>query len=212
MRLSNLQGTTFWAKLEKASEFVLVSLLWVVLSLPLITLPAATAGLFAVHTDWAQGKDSEALQRFFSAIRQYAWKATFLGFSSGLGLGLVAANLSILPRMELPSVLFIFAVGISVFVGWLIVVVNLYMWMLLPIFDLPLSNLAQTALQLTFRHILWSMGVLLTVGIVVLACLWLLPAGVIVLALPSSLAWIISRGVWRVIRLYEGQILNPNSV
>lgn len=208
MRLSNLAETAFWTRLERAAEFVLVSLLWVILSLPIITLPAATAGLFAVHTDWVRGQENEALQRFFSAMLRYAWKATLIGVGSALGLGLVAANLTILPDMELPFVLFAFLVGISVFVGGLILVANLYLWVLLPTFDLPLSNLVRTALQLSFQHIIWSIGVLLVVGMVVLASLWFLPAGVIVLVLPSSLAWMISWGSWRVIRAYEGQLLS----
>ncbi|MBI5931526.1 MAG: DUF624 domain-containing protein [Chloroflexi bacterium] len=207
MGLSNLRETAFWIKLERAADFVLISILWVVLSLPLITLPAVTAGLFAVHTDWVQGKESEALLRFFSAIRQYAWRATLMGFGSILGLGLVAANLTILPDIGLPFVLFAFSAGISVFVGGLILMANLYGWVLLPIFDLPLSNLVKTALQLTFQHVVWSIAVLLATGIVVLASLWLLPAGGIVLVLPSGLAWIISRGSWHVLRSYEGQIL-----
>ncbi|MBZ0307074.1 MAG: DUF624 domain-containing protein [Anaerolineae bacterium] len=203
MRLSNLQETGFWANLEKAAEFGLVSFLWVMLSLPLITLPAATAGLFAVHTDWAQGKESEAFQRFFSAVWQYARKATLIGLGSAVGLGLVAFNFMILPRMELPAVLFAFAVGISVFVGWLILMTNLYIWVLLPVYDLPATHLVQTALQLAVRHVLWSTGVLLAAICVFLAGLWLLPAGCLTVVMASSLAWIISRGCWRVIRLYQ---------
>lgn len=207
MRLSNLAETAFWTRLERAAEFVLVSMLWVILSLPIITLPAATAGLFAVHTDWVRGQENEALQRFFSGLVRYAWKATLIGLSSALGLGLVAANLTILPDMNLPFVPFAFSLGISVFVGGLVLVANLYVWVLLLTFDFPLAKLVKTALQLAFQHVLWSIGVLLAVGVVVLASLWLLPAGVIVLILPSSLAWMISRGSWRVIRPYEGQLL-----
>lgn len=207
MRLSNLAETAFWTRLERAAEFVLVSMLWVILSLPMITLPAATAGLFAVHTDWARGQENEALQRFFSAMLRYAWKATSVGIGSALGLGLVASNLTILPDMNLPFVPFAFSLGISVFVGGLILVANLYVWVLLPTFDLSLSHLVRTALQLALQHILWSMGVLLALAIVVLVSLWFLPAGVIVLMLPSSLAWIISWGSWRVIRTHEGQLL-----
>lgn len=208
MRLSNLAETAFWTRLERAAEFVLVSILWVILSLPLITLPAATAGLFAVCTDWVRDQENEALQRFFSAMVRYAWKATLIGVGSALGLGLVAANLAILPAMELPSVLFAFSAGISVFVGGLILVANLYLWVLLLTFEFPPSKLVKTALQLAFQHVLWSIGVLLVVGMVVLASLWLLPAGVIVLVLPSSLAWMISWGSWRVIRAYERALLS----
>lgn len=200
---SNLSDTALWAWLDRASSFAIVNLLWVVCSLPIITLPIATAGLVAVHTDWVREKDREALGRFFAVMRQMIVKATLIGLGTGVGLLLVGINLLVLPQMGLPSGIIIFSVGITVGVAWVILATNLYLWPLLSIYeDAALIPLITVAAQLAFSHVVWSSGVLLLALGLFLVGLWALPMGGIVLILFSSVAWTASWGAWRIIQHY----------
>ncbi|MEO8393584.1 MAG: DUF624 domain-containing protein [Chloroflexota bacterium] len=51
--------------LDKAGTFVLANLFWVLLSIPIVTLPIATAGLFATMSFWVRGKSPEVFRNFF---------------------------------------------------------------------------------------------------------------------------------------------------
>ena len=71
-----------WADiLDKATTFILVNMLWMVLAALIITLPLATAGLFATLTPWVRGQTSEPFRDFFGAMRRYARQSIviFLG-------------------------------------------------------------------------------------------------------------------------------------
>ncbi|HEX2907050.1 MAG TPA: YesL family protein, partial [Phototrophicaceae bacterium] len=61
----------FREHLDKWSMFILANLLWALLSIPLITFPAATAGLFATMSRWVRGKPPELFQEFFGGMRRY---------------------------------------------------------------------------------------------------------------------------------------------
>src|SRR5260221_4159533 len=56
--------------LDRVSGFALANVLWVLLSLPIVTMPAATAGLFSATSPRARGKTGEPFPHFFFGMRQ----------------------------------------------------------------------------------------------------------------------------------------------
>lgn len=196
----------FFAAIDRISSFAIINLLWVAISVFIITLPAATAGLFAVCCDWVQGKESETFERFFAAMRRHAGRATLLVLADNLGLGLVALNLMILPKMGLPVVMFWPFVAITSFVGLLILVANLYLWPLLVGYEIPLQALTRIAISLVFHHMRWSLFLLAMCAFALSSGLLLLPKGLIVLVLFSACALLNSWGAWRVIQHYDSEL------
>ena len=61
--------------LHDYANLMLANLLWLVSSLPLLTLPAATAGLSAVMASWARGGRPDVPRTFFGAARRQFWRA-----------------------------------------------------------------------------------------------------------------------------------------
>ena len=186
---------------EHYSSFVLANLLWALVSIPLVTLPAATAGLFAVMSARVQGKQGDLFATFFGAARRCWLKATLLMGLNLLGGGLVAVNLSIFPLMDLNADPLAFvARSVTLFAALALLLVNLYVWPLLALLDdLSLKALLDNAVRLVFAHPLWSLLLLLAV-VAIVAFSLLLPRGVLALATASACAWVMSWGAWRVIR------------
>lgn len=186
---------------ERYASFILANLLWALVSIPLVTLPAATAGLFAVMLRRVRGTGGDLLPTFFGAARRHGLKATLLMLLNLLGGGLVAANLAIFPLMDLTTdPLAFLARSVTLFVALALLLLNLYVWPLLVLLEnASLKTLLENALRLMFAHLLWSLLVLLLVAVIVAVSL-LLPRGVLVLATASAVAWVTSWGAWRVIR------------
>lgn len=187
--------------IESWSGFVFANILWAVLSIPLITLPAATAGLFAYMSGRARGQPTELLTTFFGAMRRLWPKATLLMTLNVLVGGLVVLNLWIFTRMDLDRELIGLASrSVTFFVAYVLLLVNLYAWSLLVAReDLPVGVLLKSALALAFTHPIWSTAVLVAAALPVLISL-LLPRGIFVLGTISAVVLISTMGTWRVIR------------
>ena len=72
--------------IEGWATFIFSNLIWALLSLPLVTLPAATAGLFAYMSGRARGVPGELFSVFLGAMRRLWLKATLLvGLDVALG-------------------------------------------------------------------------------------------------------------------------------
>ena len=208
MYSKTMKNQDFFSVLERISSFALLNLLWVAVSLLVVTLPTATAGLFAVFGDWVEGRNSEGFARFFTGMRETWGRATQIALLDVLGVGLVGANLILLPEMNLPTVIFGPFVAITLFVGVVAMATNLYLWPLLVRYKLSVRVLLQTALGLVFQHIGWTLLLLSMTAFVLLSGLLLLPVGLIVLTLASTCVWLISWGAWRIIEPYDAVLLD----
>src|SRR4051794_15322254 len=153
-----------WA--DRVGTFILANLFWVLLSLPIITIPLATAGLFATLAPWGRGKPSEVFRNFFMGIHDHWRQAMLIGAIDLLLGSLIAINFSIFRLMNMSQPVAFLSQSITVFVGLVLVAVNLYIWPLLVTFDLAFRDLLTTAVKLVFAHPLASIGMLLaTFGI-----------------------------------------------
>ncbi len=184
---------------EKPASFVLANLLWLMLAVPVIAIGAATAGLFVVFTSWVRGKHAELFSSMLGGMRDYWRKATVL-FALDVAVGaLVIFNLSILVWMEF-SILSLLSSSVTLGLALITMLVNLYVWPLLVIFDLPLRRLLSTALRLAIGHLFRSFG-LLVLALLPLMVGAFLPI-VLLIASISASALVISWGSWKIIRRY----------
>ncbi len=187
--------------LDRVSGFALANLLWVLLSLPIVTLPAATAGLFAATSPWARGKTGDLFRDFFDGMRQCWFKSTVVVVLDLAVGGLVAINLTIFRMMNLSQPLTVMSQSAMLCVALLIVMVNLYIWPLMVLFNMPLNQLFLASLQMVFAYP-WRSLLLLLAGLVPLLLGLVLPAAVMIIVSVSASALLINWGAWRVIRLF----------
>ncbi len=186
---------------EKWGAFVLANILWAILSIPLITLPAATAGLFNYMSARVRGLQPDFFRTFFEGIRLYWRKATLIGLIDGVIGGLIVVNTLIFPFMNLSAdPLAFLSRSVTIFAALALMLINLYAWSLLVLLEtLTVRQILANAAMLVVTHPIWSFLVLIAAALPVVISLFL-PQGIFVIATASVCSLIICMGTWRVIR------------
>lgn len=186
---------------DRIMTVVLANVMWFVFAVPLITLPAATAGLFAVLAPLARGHDAEIFATFFGTMRRQWLKSTMIVVADGLIGVALAVNINILSMMNPPTPIFWLLRSIYLFLAIAALITNLYLWPLLVLFDLGLRQLVTLAVKFAFNHVFWSLFVLgLMLSPVLLAAF--APPMIGVLIAMSVSVLIANWGAWRIIRQY----------
>lgn len=187
--------------LQKASSFILANLLWILFAIPVFTLPAATAGLFATLGPWVRGKPSSVFPDFFEGMRRY-WVKSVLVAAVDVGIGgIVGMNLLIIYSMSLPRIPAMLALGATLAVALSTILVNIYIWPTMIMFELSFRQLLGDSITLVVRHPWWS---ILTLGIIlsIAGASILLPRFFLLFATFSGCTLVMSWGQWRVMRRY----------
>lgn len=205
--MSRRQSTPFSERAELAEHaekwgaFILANILWAILSIPLITMPAATAGLFNYMSARVRGLQPDFFRVFFEGMRLYWRKATVIGLIDVLIGGLVVLNVSIFPYMDLRADPIAFlSRSVTIFAALALLLINLYAWSLMVILPaLTIRQILVNAAMFVFTHPLWSIVVLIAAALPVVISLFL-PRGIFVIATASACALIACMGAWRVIR------------
>jgi uncharacterized membrane protein YesL len=192
--------------LDKAANLIIANLLFVLLSIPLVTLPLTTAGLFNVTSRWARRQSYEVFRDFFEGMRHH-WRRAVPIFLMDVALaGLIILNFSIFPRMDSAQPIALVSQSVTIFVGMSLAMVNFYLWPLLVTFeDLSLRLLLDRSVRLVFIHPGWSLLTLALVAGIVIVSLIVLPGAAWALFTFSTIALLVNRMAWRVIRRYVSQ-------
>jgi uncharacterized membrane protein YesL len=190
---------------DKWSAFVLANLLWCILSIPLVTLPAATAGLFAVMSLRVRGKQPELFQEFFGAMRRLWLKASVVALADLAVGGLIAINLFIFPMMDMANPIVFISRSVTLFVALSLLLINLYVWSLMVLFEgMTLKQLFETSFKLVFAYPVWSILVLVAALVPVVISL-VFPQIVFLVFTISCFVLIVNMGTWRMIRRHTSE-------
>ncbi len=200
MRLSGLMPEP-GSPLDRVATLVITNIMWVFLSVMIIPLPAATAGLFAVTVPLARGRDREFFATFFGTMRRQWLKATVLVLLDVALGALVLVNLQALETIPLPEILLWFMRSLTLLIGLILLLANLYAWPLLVLFDLPLKRLVKVSLLLALAHPLQTILTLVLGLTPLLLGLFVLPQWLLFVGIVSLSALAIGWGSWRVIRV-----------
>lgn len=85
----------FWSVMERIFDWMLLNLLWLVTSLPLLTLGASTAALADVTRQMVRGDDPAVLKGYFRAWAKHWKKASALWGLTVLALGWLLLSLRV---------------------------------------------------------------------------------------------------------------------
>ncbi len=186
---------------DRIATFVLANLVWFVFAVLIVPLPAATAGLFAVLMPLVRGADAEFFATFFGTMRRQWFKSTLIAAADVVMAVVIGVNFNVLDLMGPPRIVFWLFRSVYMFLALTALLVNLYAWPLLVLFDLTLRRLVEVSLRLAFAHPLWS---LFTLGLALLplAVVLVTPPLVSVLLTFSTVALIVNWGTWRIIEKY----------
>lgn len=115
-------------QLQDYANLALANLLWLVCSLPVVTLPAATAGLVAVMDSWTRSGRPDVVAVFFAAARRQFGRATLVALTDLLLAAPLVLNLGIVARATEPGPLLFAAQGLAAASLAFLAAVNLVLW------------------------------------------------------------------------------------
>jgi uncharacterized membrane protein YesL len=196
-----IRKNQFWETVETWSSPVMANMLWLLLSMLLITMPLGFVGLFATIFHWQETRRTEVFSIFWQTIRRVWLKAYALFFLDLLVLGFLFFNLLIFRRMGLHNPLGIMSSAALLFATLVFVAVNLPAWLLLASCDASLKRILGFSLRLVFVEPRW---ILLTViGFITPFFVSLyMPAVILVFLTGAISAYIACKGIYRLIYKY----------
>jgi uncharacterized membrane protein YesL len=194
-----------WSFLEKVSALVLGSLAFWLFLAPIVTWPAAVAGLFAAVSPLVRGGHDDWFVLFWKTFKQVFGRALTLGLLSLLLLALLYVDIRFFWALGHPL-----ANVAAFFMGSLLallLMISLYAWPLLAWYPQPLPALLRRAFLLAAAHPLPAVGGWLVSGGVVLV-LSLLPGRLLFLLPlfgPGLVVAILGAFAWIAMRRYVGE-------
>lgn len=144
--------------LWKPIHIMFLNLLWVLFSLPIVTIGASTTALYSVLIKMRNGREGKILRDFWTAFRQNFRQATILWLLIVLAAFVFTTDIVFFLNMggsfgTFSAMLF---VGLDV----LLLLVSLYVFPMQAVFDNPIGRTVKSALLLLFRHLGWTVVLL----------------------------------------------------
>jgi len=197
--LSNTQNKeTFFSIADRVGTFLFANFIWVILSVTVIGIPFATAGIFSIMNQWVQGRQPEFFRVFGGAIRDHWRKILWITLLDVAVGGLLFINFSIFRIMEIDNFIAVLSSTMTFCATIVFIMVNLYIWSYISLLDLSVRNLIKLSLILGLTYPFTSLGMTLLVIIPIVVSLFL-PIAFFLFLSVSTVAYIGARGAWYVL-------------
>ncbi len=155
-----------WKPLGVLGDLVILSLLWTVFSIPVVTLGPASAALYDTAVHSIRRKEDTVLARFFSTFKrefkQGVLSTLILLAVSALFVGLLRLLIN---RIGIPA----YMLALMLLLLFFMLACLCWLWPVLSRFTMGLGSLLANSLKLAFGHILRSAAMALVWGAVLYA-------------------------------------------
>lgn len=141
-----------WKPLGYLGDLVMLSLLWTVFSIPVVTLGPASAALYDAAVHSIRRKEETVLARFFSTFKRELKQ----GIISTLIMAAAAAVLLGVPLFLLRARGGAYLLAVMLVLAFFLLCVLCWLWPVLSRFEMGLGALLNTSVRLAFGHILRS--------------------------------------------------------
>jgi len=147
------------------ADMVILSFLWIILSLPIITIGATTTAGYYVTTRRLAEKDSYFIREFFKAFKREFIKSTVIWLPLLIAGVLVVANIFFLNNDGEETQIFSstvtnIMVPLQFFILFEVIMISLYVFPIGSRFDMKGFTLLKTAFFMAHRHILITLVLL----------------------------------------------------
>ncbi len=206
-RAADLLRPTFkrsiWSTYDHIGLLVLANLLWVALCLPVVTAPAATAGLFHLAREIARGKDA-SLRDFFTGFRRLFLPALKLGLVDLTALLVLWVNIDFYSHMRGGAVIpgMVLAAAL-VWVASFFLLMHAHLYPLLAGGESSLRQLLRKSALLTLDNLAFTMGI--TFQALSLSVLCVVTGAGLVLISGSAVAVLLTTGHRELLRKYSDE-------
>lgn len=159
---ANVLEGRWYTALQRLSDTVLLSVIWVVACLPVVTAGPATAAMFAVVRRWDEGQDASVAPAFVRYFRENLRQGLISGIAGAAVASLLLADLMIAGALAPPIAS---SLGlIAVIAGVVVAATAVYLFPLMVTYDLPLRRLVRLALMFAIGKPATTLACLAVIG------------------------------------------------
>jgi len=158
--------------LEVFTDLVYLNLLWLVASLPLVTIAPSTAAMFGVVRGWTRGKDVPTTGEFFSLFRENFGRSLAVGLVWVLLGAVLAVDFVVVGQMEsFRRPLYVVFLAFAL----LYISATVYLFPVMVNYDLDWKGVIKNSFLFSIARPLATLQCLLTVAVAlfVVASLWI---------------------------------------
>lgn len=194
-------NSPFFEMTDKAVRLVWLSILWILCSIPVITIGASTTALYSVTLKYVRDEEGYLTSSFFRAFKENFRQSSLIwGMSLAAGIFLFM-DFAFYYRGGFHHSLsvFLFTVFMGVFVTFLFA--NIYVYPLLAYFDNTIKHTISNGLIMAVRHLPSSMAMLVLAFAILVAGFLFFPP--LLFAAPGLTAYINSRILRKIFDQYH---------
>lgn len=198
MGLLNYDGP-FMTGLRKLVNYVFLGVLWVVVSIPIITFGAATTAMLFTAENSVRRDKPKMLSTFWCCFRNEFKKATILWLFAILLIAPLLLNAFLLWRMEMPSVIFA-VLFITVLFGFCWI----QLWFgYLATFEDNVRTLLGNTFRMTLMNFPWAILMLVLVVLAIVGTVFsFFFAGPVLFLIPGIYVMLASRVIRRIFKYF----------
>lgn len=186
------------------ADMVILSMMWFVLSLPVVTMGAATTALFFVSTRRIADREGYITSDFWAAFKANFWRATAVWMICLFVILVILANIFLFVDPEMGGPMFSIIWPAQFIFLFELLIMLIYAFPLLARFDMSVKEIFKSAFFMANRHLpssLLCLAMLVAiVGITLLAFPPLLLVG------PGLYAWLASYIIMRIFKKYRPEM------
>lgn len=186
--------------LSKICDCFLLSIVWIILCIPIITIGPATTAMYYTAVKVIRRERGYLMREFFKSFRMNFKRAAIIGISLTIILILLILDLRISNAFIKGSARFGYVMfGIYMAIIFFVLSFTIYVFPVLSRFEMNMKQLIRAALLMPIKHILHTIGMLI---ITVVAVIAFLSMPFLIVILPTTYTLIISLIMERVLKKY----------
>ncbi len=178
-----------WAFMGEVADIIILALLWWIGCLGIVTIGASTTALYYVLGKKARKETTYVAKDFFKSFKQNFRQSVPLSILVSMGFVSFILYCSFIIEgvfIEAYASSLKYIVPITIVFAFELFNFTAYLWALLSRFDMTSKALMKTAMMMTHRHLLTTLGNLGVIGAVAV-CIMKFPFMIIVA--PSMIVW-----------------------
>lgn len=170
INIFDMDGFLYKAGMTLADIFLL-SFLWIIFSIPLVTIGASTTAAYYVCTKKAAGSDAYVFIGFLKSFKENFLRSTLTTVILGFVGWVVWVNFYLLRQVDLGMLQFPVRIALSLVLIQLIFVV-MYVFPIISRFDTTVKGALKSALQLANSHLFLTISNLILLAAVGVVTIW----------------------------------------
>ncbi|SEO18454.1 Uncharacterized membrane protein YesL [Amphibacillus marinus] len=194
-------NSKFYAIIEFISNLFLLNLLWLIASLPLVTLFPATAAMHSVIRGWLMGQNKHLAKEFVSAFKSNLKQSFILSLLFISFITIFILNLAIIE--ELSPNLSVLVLGMMMTLAIIVGFVLVFAFPLMVHYTFTIKQLLKHALLYAFMYLPTTILSLTLIIFAMIACL-LLPVAIIFI--PALASFCSIKLCFRCVRMTERRL------